>query len=83
MPKSNEDREDRFEEEIGERLEEAEMTPAQLAEHLYNQWKDVPEGELDAEMEELQVRYGRVDPVYEQVFQRILKERAGRRQNAR
>ncbi len=72
-------REDQFEEEIEERLEEAEMSREQLAEKVYAEWKDKPESELDTEMEELEVRYGRVDPVYEAVFNRIMKERAERR----
>ena len=68
-------RDDMFEEEIGEKLDEREMTDAQLAEHLYQEWKNKPEPDLDAEMEELGVRYGRIDPVYEEVFKRIMKER--------
>lgn len=70
-------RDEMFEDEIEEKIEEQEMTREQLAEHLYNDWKNKSEPDLDAEMEELEVRYGRVDPVYEEVFQRIIRERHG------
>lgn len=67
--------EKRMEEEIAEKLSEYEMSEEELAEHVYQQYKGLSEAELDAEMENLEVRYGRVDPAYEAAFRRILKER--------